>query len=250
MDQNAAVQVIANPLGQDISAQISTQLVAPKDVDFHFRSAVIYDDSGKEVIDPKGNGKDLLKKKRASFKAQLPLLTVAGLIAALQAGDKTTELALEMANSAIIDRMRGLITDKVETDPQQKLSLSGDMFNLNDLSFVSIANLPKSERGAGIPKEQWAAFVTDYKQTMATSEAIAMFPDRKPRSSDVLEKHGVLIAGKFNQIRSRKDVLGQMLGFLDIWVQVSQNADEHVACYEHLKSKGQALLQAENFDDL
>jgi len=239
--------VPANPLAAAISAQIETQLVQAKELSFHFRK-----DKELEEKDPRAKG----KTKRTTFKAQLPLLTKAGLIAALSADDKSTELALEKANDAIIDRFRGMVNDKIENDvfnPETGkfgTELKASDFDLNELSFFKIAMLPKSERGSGIPKEAWAAFVADYKEVMANDKAVALLPDKKARPPEILEKHGVILGGKFNAVRSRKDVIGQMLGFIDIWVQVSESADEHLQCYEHLKAKGDALLKAENFDDL
>ena len=244
---SGASAVSANPLAAAITAQIETQLVQPKEISFHFRK-----DKEIEEKNPAVKG----KTKRTTFKMNVPLLTKAGLIAALQADDKSTELALEKANDAIIDRLRGMINDKVENDifnietGKYAIDLKATDFDLNDLSFLKIALLPKSERGSGIPKEAWAGFVADYKEVMASPEAIAMLPDKKARAPEILEKHGVILGGKFNAVRSRKDVIGQMLGFLDVWVQVSPNADEHLQCYEHLKAKGDALLKAENFDDL
>lgn len=241
------MDAVANPLSAPISAQLSTNLVVPTEVSFHFRK-----DKELEEKEPKAKG----KTKRQTFKTKVPLLTVAGLVAALQSGDKSTELALEAANNVIVDRMRGLINDKVENDKfnletgKYETELNDSMFDFNELSFLKIALLPKSERGSGIPKEAWAAFVQDYKEIMATPEAVAMLPDKKARPPEILDKHGVILGGKFNAVRSRKDVIGQMLGFLDVWVQASPNADEHLQCYEHLKAKGELLMKAESFDDL
>lgn len=239
-NQNAAVDVAVNPLSAAISAQIETKLVEPKEVAFHFRK-------DKELGD---------ESKRPTFKANIPLLTKAGVIAALQADDKSTQLILEAANNVIIDRMRGLIGEKIENDTFNKdtkkwgITLSIEDFNMEDLSFLKIATLPKSERGAGIPKEAWAAFVADYIETMQKPEAVALFADKKQRNPDVLQKHGIILGGKFNAVRSRKEVIQQMLGFLDVWAQVSPNLEEHQAAYEHLLAKGQVLLQGESFEDL
>lgn len=241
------MDALVNPLSAAISAQIATNLVVPSEVSFHFRK-----DKEVEEKNPTAKG----KTKRQTFKLSLPLLTPAGLIAALQSGDKSMELAVEKANEAIIDRARGLINDKVENDGfnvetgKWNTVLSADMFSVEDLSFLKIALLPKSERGSGISKEAWSAFVVDYVDAMKTPEAIALMPDKKARPQEILEKHGLILGGKFNQVRSRKDVIEQMLGFLDIWAQVSQNLDEHQACYDHLRAKGDALMQAENFDNL
>lgn len=229
--------VITNPLQQDINVQIQAKLISMEDASFSFRTTKVKTDDGREV-----------DWKRPTLKAKIPLLTTAGLIAALQAGDKSTDLALELCNSGILDRARGIINEAIDANP--KVELTQDILDMSKLSFVAIANLPKSERGAGIPKEAWASFVADYKAVMQTAEAIAMFPDKRARSPEVLDKHGILLAGKFNQVRSRKDTVGQMLGFLDIWVQNTPNAEEHLACYEHLKAKGEAILQGESFEDL
>jgi len=242
MSESPATNVITNPLSEAITAQVQRKFVEMKDVNFSFRTT---DVATGEIVD----GKPVTKEwKRPTLKAQIPHLTNPGLIVALQAGDKTTELALDMVNQAIIDRARGIISDAIEANPA--VELSQGILDMEKLSFVAIANLPKSERGAGIAKEAWMAFVSDYKSVMATKEAVAQFPDKKARDSDTLEKHGVLLGGKFNQVRTRKDVVTQMLSFLDVWAVTSQNAEEHLACYEHLRAKGNAILQGENFDDL
>lgn len=240
--------VVVNPLSQDIEAQVVAQLVNKKDVKFNFRTTDILDEAKAGQVDPKTNKPFTKEWKRPSLTMALPMITAGGLIAAMQAGDKTTELVLDAVNEVIINRHRGLINEKIESDPS--VNLSPELFDLNLLNLVAIANLPKSERGAGISKDAWAAFVKDYKETMSSDEAIAQFADHKPRSPEVLEKHGILLAGKFNQVRSRKDVVGQMLGFLDIWVDTSKNAEEHQACYELLRNKGDAILKGESFDDL
>lgn len=243
MNQPNVVQT--SPLAEDISVQVTKNLVAMTEVSFAFRSTSVYDADGKEVKNPDGSTK---KFKRPTLTAKLPLLTSAGLMAALQAGDKTTDLILEAANQIIIDRQRGLINEKIDSDPS--IVLDSSVINPNDLQLYIIANLPKSERGAGISKEAWAGFVADYKAVMATPEATDQMPDKKPRSPEILEKQGILLAGKFNQVRSRKDVVEKMDNYLDIWVQLSPNAEEHQACYEFLKGKAKIILQGENYDDL
>ncbi len=240
--------VQVNPLSQDIEVQITAQLVNKKEAKFAFRTTDIPDEAKLGQIDPKTNKQVTKEWKRPTLVMSLPMITAAGVAAALAAGDKTTELIVEAVNDIIANRQRGLISEKIESDPS--VALTPELFDLNLLNLVAIANLPKSERGAGISKDAWAAFVKDYKETMSSEEAIALFNDKKPRSAEVLDKHGILLAGKFNQVRSRKDVVGQMLGFLDIWVDVSKNAEEHQACYELLRNKGDAILKGESFDDL
>jgi hypothetical protein len=237
VDANTGTNVVVNPLGNKIDAQLATKLVDMSDIAFHFRKEKGED--GKPIPGV---------EKRPSYKAKLPLLTMAGIAAALAAGDKTTTLVVEAVNEVIIDRFRGLINDQIEKD--SKVALADSLFDMNLLSLVAIANLPKSERGAGISKELWAAFVTDYVATMQTPKAIAMFPDKTARPLETLQKHGVILGGKFNPVRSRKDIIQQMLGFIDIWAGVTENLEENLTCYEHLKAKGNALLTAEDFNNL
>jgi mannose/cellobiose epimerase-like protein (N-acyl-D-glucosamine 2-epimerase family) len=236
--QNQTAHVVsAGPLAQDIEAQVQAAFVNPTKVKFAFRTTKVKEgDTEKDW-------------KRPTLEMELPLLTKQGLAAALASDDaKVLELILDSVNASIIDRQRGIVNEKIDSDPS--IDLATEAFDLNELTLAKIANLPKGERGAGIPKEIWAGFVKDYKEAMQTPEAVQLFADKKPRAPDVLDKHGVLLAGKFNQVRSRKDVVQQMLGFLDIWAQVSTNAEEFSGCYELLRNKGQTILQGEEFNDL
>ncbi len=241
-----ATVIETSPLAQEISVQVENNLVELKEASFNFRTMEL-----KQKDEQTGEEKKI-DFKRPTYKKGLPFVTKAGLLAALSAGDeKVTEMILEQVNSAVTDRARGIINDALEINTNLDLN-DPAQFNLDleQLSISKIAHLLKSERGAGIPKEQWTAFVTDYIATMQTPEAVAKYADKKARSLDVLQKHGILLGGKFNQVRSRKDIVSQMMGFLDVWVQVTKNADDHVACYEHLMNKGKAIMEAESFEDL
>lgn len=234
--------VVTNPLAAAVTAQVQTQLVNLKPIKFNFRKTEIEEKD-------KDTGETVKKEwKRPSITIDLPLMTAAGVAAALSASDKSTELVLEMVNSAVIDTARGFINEAIEGNPA--IELTKDVLSLDKLGFLAIALMPRGERGLGIPKEDFAAFVVDYKAVMATPQAVALFPDKKPRSPEILEKHGILLAGKFNQVRSRKDVVQQMRVFLDVWAQVSENIEEHATVYEFLMNKSAALLAGESFDEL
>jgi hypothetical protein len=243
---DGAKVVVVNPLAATIDVQVEQNLVEMKKAKFSFRTADKIDpETNQAMKDDKGN---VVKWKRPTLEVTLPVLTKAGLIAALQSGDKSMELALEQANDVIFQRVRGLIAEML--DSNAAIDLTPEMIDVSKLGFLDIANLPRGERGAGIDKEQWAAFVTDYIETMQTKEAVADFPDHKPRSLEVLKTHGILLSGKFNQVRSRKDVVTQMDTFLDVWAVHSKNTDEHQACYELLKSKAKAIMEGEDFNNL
>lgn len=253
------VKVVAvNPLASPISTQVETNLVEMKKAKFSFRTSDKLDpETGQVVmtaeIKDEATGKILkkaepVKWKRPTLELTVPVLTKAGLIAALQSDDKSTELALEQANEAIYQRARALIAAQIEAN--EAIELTPELIDLAKLNFLEIAMLPRGERGAGISKEEWAAFVEDYKLTMQTPEAIALFPDHKPRSMDILNTHATLLAGKFNQVKSRKDVVQKIDVFLDVWASVSKNAEEHQACFELLKAKAKAIMEGEDFNNL
>lgn len=244
-EAQATKAVSVNPLSQDIKVQIDTNLVEMKKARYSFRTTTVTDETGQPLKDDKGVE---VKFKRPTLEVNIPLLTKAGLITALQADDKSADLALEQANEVIIQRVRGIIQEKIESDP--KVELTPEMIDISKLGFLEIAMLPRGERGAGISKEEWAAFVADYIATMQTPEAIGKFPDKKARSPQILATHGVLLSGKFNQVRSRKDVVEQMNTFLDVWVDTSPNVEEHLACFELLKSKAKAIMEGEDFNNL
>jgi hypothetical protein len=164
--------VEANPVAQNIQAQRVANLVEDKPIKFSFRSTDV--ETGEKGAD----GKPVVKKfKRPTFEVKLPLLTMAGLVAGIQAGGKVGELILDAVNEVIVDRYRGMVNDAIDAD--FGVTLKPEMFDVNKLSITEIANLPKSERGAGIPKEVWAKFVADYKETMQKPEAVALFEDKK-----------------------------------------------------------------------
>lgn len=246
----SAVTVSASPLAGDIGAQVETKLVEMKDTNFNFRKDKDLETKHKD--NPKVYG----KTKRKTFKMQLPYLTKAGVVAAMSQDDKSTQLIVDLANEAIVNRGRGLIADKLDGDTFNTetsswgIELKPEMFPLEQFSFHAIANLPKSERGAGISKEQFAEFAEDYVAVMSSDAAVLATPDKKKRTPEVLAKHSSILQRKFNDVRSRKDIIKQMLGFLDVWAQVSENLEQHQEVYEFLQAKGNQLMQAEEFNDL
>lgn len=237
---------VVNPLSSDISVQLDKQLVSMQPAKFSFRTTAKIDgDTGQVVKDEKGAE---VKWKRDTFVVPVPLLTMSGLIAALQTGDKSAELALEQANDVILQRVRGMIAEKIEADPN--VVLTPEMIETSKLNFLDIALLPRGERGAGISKEEFVAFAKDYIEVMQSDEAVAAFPDKQKRSLDVLNTHANLLTGKLNQVRSRKDVVEKLDTFLDIWATVSKNAEEHVSVYELLKAKAKVILEGDDLNNL
>jgi hypothetical protein len=243
------INVDDNPFAQDVEAQIQGNFVVMEKVKFSFRTTEILDPAGdKTYKDGEHKGKKYREWKRPTLEVELPLVVRAGVIGALEANDKTTELLVDAARDIQIARARGILQDKIETDPT--ITLTADDIPLDQLSLAAIASLPKSARGAGIPKEAIQAFIADYKQTLQRPEAIALFSDKNPRAPDVLERHAILIAGKFNQIKARQDLAAQMAGFLDVWLQVSDAAEEHVKVYSFMKEKLDAIVKGDSYDDL
>jgi hypothetical protein len=207
--QNQGQNVDLNPLASPITAQVETKLVSMEKVSFHFRK-----DKDLEKANPELVGKT--KRPTFEWKFLNLLWPVFWLLCKRMISlpswllKLATTLSLTVLVELLAIRLRTIHLTKKRK--KWNLTLKAEDFNLDDLSFLKIANLPKSERGAGIPKEVWAAFVADYIETMQKPAAIALFSDKKARTPEVLIKHGQILGGKFNPVRSRKDVIQQMLG--------------------------------------
>lgn len=238
------------PLAQAITVQTDQKLVDMTPTKFNFRKVEIIDPvTKKQAKDDKGQ---LAFFKRPTLELSIPLLTMAGLEAALKSGESVQKLVLEQANAVIYDVARLKIQEKIEENDD--VVLTPEMIDVSKLGYVEIANMPRAARTPAISKEEMEEFVADYLAVMQTEVAIEMMPPmkngHKKRELDTLETHGQLFANKFNRIKSRKDVVTQMLQFLDVWLANSTKAEEFGSIYKILKDKGDQILKGADYDNL
>lgn len=165
-----------------------------------------------------------LESKRATIEAKIPVPSVEGIIAILEAGGKQLELLQEAVADVIYQRAREILADD---EKLTELPLEG-------LSWDVIANLPKAERkGRGIPKETWEEFAKDY---------IAVMPSVTGKTAEQVGNAAKILLNKFSQVKTNKPVISLLKGQLGLYLNSSTNAEQFVDCVEFLSNKAEALL--------
>lgn len=172
--------------------------------------------------------KDSLGNKRASIVKQIPVPTLDGLIAIIEAGGKQLDLVLD----TLADVVYGQARQQVDAE-----DYSEEKWDENALAWEVIANLPKAERrGGGIPKEQWEAFSKDYLEVM---------PAATKKTLEQCGNAAKLFVTKFQACKTNKKVLAHLQDLLNVWFANTPNAEDFSDCFEFLSNKVDTLLKAD-----
>lgn len=167
-----------------------------------------------------------LETKRPTVELSLPLLSVEGVVAALKAGGKQLELVVEACRAIQLDRAREIVNDNE--------AITQDNFPFAQLSWESIANLPKAERrGGGISKETWEDFSKDY---------VAVMPAATGKTVEQVTNAAKILANKFQAVKNSKPHLKLLKEQLAVYASASPNAEQFSDCLSFLVEKADALL--------
>lgn len=174
-----------------------------------------------------------LGTKRPSVSLNLKFLTLQGLVAVLESGnEKQINLVLETLQVPILDQAR--------TQVDENETISQDTLDNSKLTWEYISNLePAARRGGGIPKETWEAYVVDYIEVM---------PGVTGKTAEQVTRAASLLGNKLSSVKGNKPVLTFLREAIDLHFASSPKAEEFVDCYEFLKNKADALLQASDAD--
>jgi hypothetical protein len=165
-----------------------------------------------------------LETKRATIETKIPVPSVEGIIAILEAGGKQLELLQEAVADVIYQRARELLAD------DEKLT---DV-PLEALAWEVIANLPKAERkGRGIPKETWEDFSKDY---------IAVMPGVTGKTAEQVGNAAKILLNKFQAVKTNKPVIKLLQAQLAVYLNSSPNAESFLECVEFLSNKADSLM--------
>lgn len=168
--------------------------------------------------------------KRATVDLSIPVPSVQGIVAILEAGGKELELLLETAAEVIISQAREQVNAK---DPFTQSDL-----DVSKLSWHVIANLPKAERrGGGIAAEVWEAFQKDY---------IDLMPGLTGKTPEQVTNAAKLFVAKFNPCKSNKKVLAVLRQQLSLWFENTKAQEEFSSVFEFLDGKADTLLKADD----
>lgn len=168
------------------------------------------------------------ENKRPSVELDLPLLSVEGMVAAIQAGGKQLDLIMEAIRDVQIARARELVNENE--------NINSENFPYEELSWAKIANLPKAERrGGGISKEVWDEFSKDY---------VAIMPAATGKSIEQVKNAAKILLNKFQQVKTNKPVLKLLKDQLALYIANSPNAEQFSDCVEFLVEKADKFLSA------
>jgi hypothetical protein len=173
--------------------------------------------------------KDELGNKRPTIEVKLPVPSVEGIVAILEAGGKQLELLLSACADVVASQGRAIVS---ESD-----SVTAENFPIDQCGWEFIANMPEAEkRGRGIPKELWDAFAADYIQVM---------PSITGKTEEQVALAAKLFITKFQQVKTNKPVITKLKEQLAIYFNNSTNAESYTDCVKFLDDKATALLQAD-----
>jgi hypothetical protein len=171
-----------------------------------------------------------LESKRPTVELALPVPSIEGIVAILEAGGKGLELIVEAVQDIVLARARELVNEKED--------ISQDNFPLAELAWEKIANLPKAERrGGGIPKEVWEEFAKDY---------IAVMPAVTAKTPEQIGNAAKILLNKFNAVKTNKPVLKLLKTQIGLYAEHSPQAETYAECVQFLLEKAETLI---NMDD-
>lgn len=169
-----------------------------------------------------------VETKRATVElSKLPVPSVEGVVAILEAGGKQLDLLMEAVTNVILDRARDVINDSE--------AITSDTFDYATVDWNTIANLEKEDRRSGISKETWEEFATDYVEIMpAVSNA----------SKEQCANAAKIFVGKFASIKSKKDVIEKLKVRLSLYAESSPKSTQFAEVVDFLFKKADKLISA------
>jgi len=171
-----------------------------------------------------------LESKRPTVELSIPVPSVEGIIAIIEAGGKGLDLLLEACAEVVITQAREIV------NADEKISQ--ESLDLSKLSWEHIANLPKAERrGGGISKDVWEEFAKDY---------VAVMPQATGKSVEQVTNASKILLTKFSQVKTNKPVLDMLKGQLAIYLNASQQAETYAECVQFLTEKADTLLKMDD----
>ena len=173
--------------------------------------------------------KDELGNKRETIELKLPVPSVEGLVAILEAGGKQLEMLLTSVGDVISAQARSILNENV--------AMTAAQFPTEQTTWEFIANMPDAEkRGRGIPKEVWEEFAADY---------LSVMPGITGKTEEQISLAAKLFLNKFQSVKSNKPVLKKLKEQLAVYTNGSPNAENFYDCVKFLDEKADALLVAD-----
>lgn len=180
-------------------------------------------------VDEKGNETGI-ETKRPTIELPIIRPSYEGILEFMKQPDsKECKLILDAVAEVVTSRARELINEDEK--------LTAENFDLKQLDWSVIANLPPAERrGGGISKETWEEMIKDY---------IAVMPGVTGKPVDTVQKSAKLFAEKFATVKTVKKILSKLKELLGVYTNATTRGDEFADCIEFLSKKLDVLLAAD-----
>lgn len=190
-----------------------------------------------EVPDPANPGetkKETKESKRAPVTLVLPLPTFPGVVSGLYE-PKQLAYILDLLADQVMAAAREQIDDEDKPVNNQ------EDLDLRKLTLEYLANLPKAERtGGGISDTQWTGWAADYISVMPGITGKPLKP--------AIESSCELFTKKMAPVKGRKDVLGKLKSYINIYITKAPNAGDFTDVCDYIDRRLDTMLAAEDPD--
>lgn len=178
--------------------------------------------------------KDKLGNKRASVELKLPVPSIQGIIAILEAGGKGLELLQEAVYDVVRSQVAGIVSEKEDVTQAN--------FPFASIAWDAIANMPKSDRrSSSIAEETWEAFAKDYIEVM---------PGVTGKTVEAVTNATVVFLKKFSIVKTNKEVIRKLKEQLALYAEHTKNGDNFADILELLSTKADSFLAANETEAL
>ena len=170
--------------------------------------------------------KDKMGNQRKTVELLLPVLTFAGIIAALEAGGKQAELLAEVCSDTIRKAAAAIVGENEGTTQES--------FPMDKISWDAIANQSRAERQT-ISEEVWEAFAKDYIEVM---------PGVTGKKVEAVSNATIVYLKKFSIVKTDKPTISKLKDQLGLYMENSKNVEQFTEILELLLNKADTYLQA------
>ena len=177
--------------------------------------------------------KDKLGNKRDNLELEVPVPNLSGLVDIIEKGGK----GLFLLQDAVSDVIRAAVASWVAETDADKASQA--TLPLNQLTWDFIANQDKKDRrSVTISDEAWTAFGQDY---------VAVMKRVQPSKTDEMLANAVKVyLAKFAMFKGDKATLQKMKAQLAIYIENTENGEDHSDILELLTRRLENYLAADD----
>ena len=197
-----------------------------KSFKFNFKKRTIKDENGQVIGEV---------AKKPSIEVALPVLSTAGVIEALQAGGKESEVILDAVNFVFYQAARQQFDDVIENMANPDDEVKASDLNFDKLQLSYLANLPPATRGgAAISEDEWNYFFQDYLAVM-----VAATGKEERRIANQIEHFK-----KPQRCKANQAVVEVLVDQLSIYISKSAAIEDTAQAAERLMGKFQGWIDA------